>query len=186
MCRALPGGMPHSIADEATLDARSKPLRLVHSDRPVPQTLPPQELLRAVARHLDRSPEILRHEDAERAIRLWEGLLRGRWTLLDWFDSDGRRFIVAKLNAQSRGTARGLTERERQVALSASLGESSKATGYQLGISPSRVSALLKAAMRKLGVRSKAQLVVMVRVLNPQNCTSTRQSPQPAGAPCND
>ena len=176
--------MPHFIADEATLDARSEPLRLVHTGRPVPQTLPPQELLRAAARHLDRSPEVLRHGDAERAIRLWEGLLRGRWTLLDWFDSDGRRFIVAKLNAQSRGTARGLTERERQVALSASLGESSKATGYQLGISPSRVSALLRAAMRKLGVRSKAQLVVMVRVLNAPHCT--RQSPRPAGAPCND
>jgi DNA-binding CsgD family transcriptional regulator len=49
--------------------------------------------------------------------------------------------------------------------MGAALGESSKLTGYRLGISPSRVSTLLRAAMRKLDVRTKAQLVVMVRVL---------------------
>ena len=89
--------------------------------------------------------------------------------MVDWFDSDGRRFIIAKLDATKRGCARGLTNRERQVALSAALGESNKVTGYRLGISPSRVSALLKAAMRKLGVRTKVQLVVMVRILTSQS-----------------
>lgn len=85
---------------------------------------------------------------------------------MDWFDSDGRRFIIARSNPRRHGSPRGLTDRERQVVLSAALGESSKLTGYQLGISPSRVSALLKTAMGKLGVRTKAQLVVMVRLLD--------------------
>ncbi len=145
---------------------------------PAARTLPANQLLRAAARQLDRSPDILRHRDADRVIRLWDGLVRGRCTLVDWFDADGRRFIIAKLNPQKVGVPRGLTAREREVALSAALGESSKSTGYQLGISPSRVSALLKAAMRKLGVRSKAQLVVMVHVLNGQHCGSRSSLPR--------
>ena len=57
---------------------------------------------------------------------------------------------------------------EHEVAVAAALGESSKLTGYRLGISPSRVSTLLKGVQRKLGVRTKAQLVVMVRLLDYQ------------------
>lgn len=173
-------GMSRSTAMQPPPQARSEALRLVQAAPPVARALPTNEPLRAAARQLDRSPDILRHSDADRAIRVWEGLVRGRWTLVDWFDADGRRFIIAKLNPRRVGVPRGLTTRERQVALSAALGDSSKATGYQLGISPSRVSALLKAAMRKLGVRSKAQLVVMVRVLNGQHCA--RRSPLPRGS----
>lgn len=157
-------------ATEATIEVRSGALRLVQPARSSLRALPPKELLRAAARELDGSPRILHEANADRAIRLWEGLLRGRWTLVDWFDADGRRFIIAKQTPPRRGYPRGLTKRERQVTLSAALGQSSKVTGYELGISPSRVSALLKAAMRKLGVRTKAQLVVMVRVLNGQQC----------------
>ena len=173
-------GMTRSTAKQAPPEARSEALRVVQTTPPVARTLPANELLRTAARQLNRSPDILRHGDADRAIRLWEGLVRGRWTLVDWFDADGRRFIIAKLNPRRDGLSRGLTTRERQVALSAALGESSKSTGYQLGISPSRVSALLKAAMRKLGVRSKAQLVVMVRVLNGKHCG--RRSSLPRGS----
>ena len=162
--------MSQSVATPTTVEVSSGSLRLVHPPRPAPRALPDKELLRAAAREIDHTPRILRHADAERALGLWEGLLRGRWTLVDWFDADGRRFIIARQNPPHQGYPRGLTKREREVALSAALGESSKATGYHLGISPSRVSALLKAAMRKLGVRTKAQLVVMVRVLHGQRC----------------
>jgi DNA-binding CsgD family transcriptional regulator len=171
-------GMSRSTAKQTPPEARSEALRVVPTMPPAARTLPANQLLRAAARQLDRSPDILRHRDADRVIRLWDGLVRGRCTLVDWFDADGRRFIIAKLNPQKVGVPRGLTVREREVALSAALGESSKSTGYQLGISPSRVSALLKAAMRKLGVRSKAQLVVMVHVLNGQHCGSRSSLPR--------
>lgn len=85
--------------------------------------------------------------------------------MVDWFDSGGRRIIIVKATPFSGRRPRRLTLRERQVALSAALGESSKATGYRLGISPSRVSALLRGTMRKLGVRNKSELVVLVRLL---------------------
>lgn len=164
----MPPGMSQSLAKQPTLEGRSGSLRLVHPAHAGAQPLLSREHLRAAARELDQSPPLSSEDEAGRGLGLWEGLLRGHWTLVDWFDSDGRRFIIVKPSSRTRGPRRGLTARERQVTLSAALGESNKLTGYQLGISPSRVSALLNASMRKLGCRTKAQLVVMARILNEQ------------------
>lgn len=136
--------------------------------------MPRQELLRAAALRADRARHVLENLDADHARRLWEGLLAGQWALVDWFDSEGRRFIITKRNDRLPQPSRGLTRRERQVAMCAALGASSKAIGYELGISPSRVSSVLNAAMRKLGVRTQAQLVVMVRAMQAQE--SSRSS----------
>lgn len=122
-------------------------------------------MLRDAALTLDQAHRNLGRIDTERAVLVWEGLLRGRVSLVDWFDSNGRRFVLVRLNPAPRSGGCGLTDREYQVAMGAALGESSKVTGYRLDISPSRVSALLKGSMRKLGVKTKAQLVMMVRVL---------------------
>jgi DNA-binding CsgD family transcriptional regulator len=129
---------------------------------------PARKALNQQALHVDRARRALRRNDTERAALLWEGVVRGSLELVDWFDAGGRRFILVKLNDSGSRRACGLTAREYQVAMAATLGESSKITGYRLGISPSRVSTLLKAAMRKLGVRSKAQLVIMARLLENQ------------------
>ncbi len=126
------------------------------------------DMLRDAARSLDEARRDLGAIDAERALLLWEGLVRGRMKLVDWFDANGRRIVLVKLNDVKGSCAAGLTAREYQVAMGAALGESSKVTGYRLKISPSRVSALLRGSMRKLGVKTKAQLVIMVRVLGPQ------------------
>jgi DNA-binding CsgD family transcriptional regulator len=119
--------------------------------------------IREAARLVDKARGPLRKNDPEEALRLWQGLVRGRWTLVDWFDSDGRRFVLAKRNAPRIKDPRGLTEREAQVATYASLGETSKLIGYRLGLSQSYVSRLLRDAMRKLGVKTQAQLVERMR-----------------------
>lgn len=100
------------------------------------------------------------------ALDLWQGLVRGEWTAVDSFERDGRRFVLAKRNGGHRGHLRGLTPRELQVLTYAARGESHKATGYRLGLSAARVSSLLKSVMRKLGVRSQAQLVLLMRGLH--------------------
>jgi len=135
--------------------------------------------LRDAALNLDYARSAGGKGDSDRALLVWEGLVRGRVSLVDWFDSGGRRFVIVKLNSLKGSCSCGLTAREFQVAMSAALGESSKLTGYRLGISPSRVSALLKASMRKLGVRTKAQLVIMVRVLGRQSQESLESACQP-------
>ena len=155
------------------LEESHERLRLVSEVPNAPSSTPQRELLRAAALRADRSRHVLRNMDADHAHRLWEGLLAGRWTLVDWFDTDGRRFIITKRNDRLPHPSRGLTPRERQVTMRGALGASSKAIGYELGISPSRVSSLLNAAMRKLGVRTKAQLVVMVRALQVKDPSSS-------------
>ena len=125
------------------------------------------ETLREAARLVDKARGPLRRQDPKEALRLWRGLVRGKWTLVDWFDSDGRRFVLAKPNAPRAKDPRGLTEREAQVATYAALGESSKIIGYRLGLSQSYVSRLLNDAMRKLGVKTQAQLVEKMRAVQP-------------------
>ena len=79
--------------------------------------------------------------------------------MVDWFDSDGRRFILAIPNPPEVRDPRGLTEQERQVVTYILLGETNKLVAYRLGLSTARVSGLLKTAMRKLSVKSRTQLV---------------------------
>jgi DNA-binding CsgD family transcriptional regulator len=62
---------------------------------------------------------------------------------------------------------RGLNKREAQVATYAATGDSSKLIGYRLGLSQSYVSRLLNDAMRKLGVKTQAQLVAKLHTLSP-------------------
>jgi len=119
--------------------------------------------LREAARLVDKARGPLRRQNPNEALRLWQGLVRGKWSLVDWFDSDGRRFVLAKPNAPRIRDPRGLTEREAQIATYASLGETSKIIGYRLGLSSTYVSRLLRDAMRKLNVKTQAQLVEKMR-----------------------
>jgi DNA-binding CsgD family transcriptional regulator len=121
--------------------------------------------IREAAVRVDRARGKLRKDDPEEALRLWRAMVRGRWSLVDWFDTDGRRFVLAKPNMPNLGDPRGLTEREHQVVTYAARGESSKLVGYRLGISPPRISTLLHDGMRKLGVKTQAQLVEKLRGL---------------------
>ncbi|MBW2403346.1 MAG: helix-turn-helix transcriptional regulator [Deltaproteobacteria bacterium] len=123
------------------------------------------ETIREAARFVDKARGSLRKSDPEEALRLWEGLVRGRWSLVDWFDTDGRRFVLAKPNVPNIGDPRGLTEREAQVATYAAHGESGKLIGYRLGLSNASISRALDSAMHKLAVKTQAQLVEKMRGL---------------------
>lgn len=124
-----------------------------------------EKTIREAARVVDKARGPLRRSDPEEALRLWQGLVRGRWTLVDWFDTDGRRFVLARPNSPGVGDPRGLSGLEAQVATYASRGESSKMICYRLGLSASYVSHLLRDAMRKLGAKTQPQLVERMRAI---------------------
>lgn len=80
-----------------------------------------------------------------------ESVVATRWSLLDHFDTDGRRYIVACENRPRLDDARHtLSVRERQVMGYLALGHSSKLIAYDLGISDSTVRVLATRARRKL------------------------------------
>ena len=109
-----------------------------------------------------------RMSDSSEALRIWQGVVQGHCPVLDSFDAGGRHFVLIDANAHDSGRWPELTRREHQVVACASLGESRKATGYRLGISPCHVSSVLKSAMRKLGVKTQAQLVYLMRSFQQQ------------------
>jgi DNA-binding NarL/FixJ family response regulator len=131
------------------------------------------EIIRDAAVRVDGARSKLRKADPERALETWQGLVRGRWSLVDWFDTDGRRFVLAKPNAPNIGDPRGLTEREAQVAMYAAAGDSGRIIAYRFGLSTSSVSRVLKSAMRKLGVSTQAQLVEKMRGFPPASADSS-------------
>jgi DNA-binding CsgD family transcriptional regulator len=119
--------------------------------------------LRDAAVAVDQARGRMRDTDPEKALRIWKALVRGRWSMVDWFDTDGRRFVLALPNSPHIADPRGLTERESQVVAYAVLGQTNKMIAYRLGLSTSRVSMLLRAAMRKLNVQTRGQLVLKMR-----------------------
>ena len=133
------GEVTHAVGDARLADAR--------------------ESLRRAARALDRARGKLRRENAERAISDWKVLVDNRWSLLDHFERDGKRYLLACGNAPAAPPGDLLTPRERQIVLLAARGHSNKLIGYELGIATSTVGVLLGRAAERLGVRSRKALL---------------------------
>jgi DNA-binding CsgD family transcriptional regulator len=117
--------------------------------------------LRRRAVEIDRSRSSLRRRDPEAALSLWKGLLDGEWSLVERFERDGRRYYVACENPLDGRGPRSLTPRERQVVELASRGLSNKLAAYTLGLSEASTSLHLNNALKKVGVRTRAELAVL-------------------------
>ncbi|MBX3230880.1 MAG: helix-turn-helix transcriptional regulator [Labilithrix sp.] len=120
--------------------------------------------LRDRVQQIDRARGEMRRADPERALSSWEALLSGRYSLVDRFESDQRRYVVAYVNEPGVVDPRGLTDAEAVVAGWAARGHSEKLIAYELGVAIGTVSGLLARAYRKLGVRSRGELVQLLRV----------------------
>jgi DNA-binding CsgD family transcriptional regulator len=94
-------------------------------------------------------------------VEAWRALVAGRWSLVETFESDGRRYLIARPNAPAPATLASLTPRETQVLRAAALGHANKFIAYELGIAPSTVSGALARAARKLGARDRDEVIRM-------------------------
>jgi DNA-binding CsgD family transcriptional regulator len=135
-----PGGsVEHAVADAAEKSARA--------------------ILRDAVLDRERALANANRSSAREALDLWKGLVEGRWSLVDRFDSDGRRYVVAHANDLHSPGPRTLTAQERDIVAVAAAGLPIKVIAYELGLSVPRVSNILRAAMMKLGIASRAELV---------------------------
>jgi DNA-binding CsgD family transcriptional regulator len=115
-------------------------------------------LTRAV-RELDVARGTLRRSDPDASLALWKGLVDGTWSLVDHWDGDGRRFVLARRNAPHVADPKALTVSERAIVAFLAMGHPVKYVAYLLGLSPSTVATQFALARRKLGVRSREGLV---------------------------
>jgi DNA-binding CsgD family transcriptional regulator len=143
---------------EAVLDPGGK---VLHREKEV--TRDDASTLSDAAKEIDRARGRLRRVDPQRALTLWKGLVSGRWSLVDEFDHDGRRFVVAKRNAITTRAWSALSEREAQILAYLAEGQAPKLIAYQLGLSTAAVAAALSRIMRKLSVSSRFELITAYR-----------------------
>ncbi|MFT3924465.1 MAG: LuxR C-terminal-related transcriptional regulator [Myxococcales bacterium] len=94
-----------------------------------------------------------------------DALLSGRWSLVDRFDTDGRRYVVAYRNPAGLVDPRGLTPQERDVAALAALGNLNKEIAGDLGVSMSSVATALASVLTKFGLNSRSELPLFWRDL---------------------
>lgn len=139
---------------EAVLDSGGR----VHDARAGAVSISARELLREAVRRIDKARTKEGRSDPDAAMDSWEGLVDGRWSLVDRFDTDGKRFVVAVKNDPAHPDPRGLTTREREVTEFVGLGRSTKEISYILGVSLSAVTNLTAEAQAKLGLSSRAEL----------------------------
>jgi DNA-binding CsgD family transcriptional regulator len=131
-----------------------------------------RDALKEAARAVDEARR-RRPADPAEALALWRALVAGRWSIVERFDTDGRRYLVARPNDPAAAGPELLTERERQVLAFAAMGHSNKLVSYELGLDESTVSEHLRAAARKLGFRSRVALV---------RAAASASAPGPSGA----
>lgn len=104
--------------------------------------------------------------DIETATRRWRPLIASSWSLVDEFDTDGKRFVVAVDNAPPTRTRHGsLSEREQHVLTQASLGHTNKEIAYELGLSHATVRVLFHRAARKLRTTTRAETLARFAAL---------------------
>ncbi len=148
----LPVPAETSGATEAVLTPTGKVLHLE------PAAESSADALREAVASIERARGELR-ADGERALPTWKSLAQARWTLIDEFENDGKRYVVARANALSAVGLELLSPRERQVVASAAMGHTNKEIAYELGLSHSTVRVLLRRACQKLGLRTRDELV---------------------------
>jgi DNA-binding CsgD family transcriptional regulator len=165
-----------AIADEpdAVLDANGA---VVHAEGTArdPEM---RAALREAALRIDRA----RSTGANEALGFWRALVEGKWSLVDRFDSDGRRLFMARRNDPAHRLHHALSEMESKVVAILALGHSQKLCAYELGRAESSVSELAASAMVKLGVRSRAELVELHGAVVERSSQATPAGGHPSSA----
>ncbi len=100
--------------------------------------------------------------DCDDALDLHGALVGGRWRLVDTFESEGKRYLIARHNtlasASASASGPGLSVRETQVAVLAAMGHALKRIAYELGVSESCVATYLRRALVKLRLTDRIAL----------------------------
>jgi DNA-binding NarL/FixJ family response regulator len=94
----------------------------------------------------------------ERSLEEWRALVAGDWTVLDFADRDGKRFIVAR---RSQGATANLSDAEREVLGLAAGAHANKFISYELGVSMATVTTRMQRGLKKLGLRTRTELIAL-------------------------
>lgn len=149
----------HRPVIEAVLDLDGK---VHHAEGPA-RAAAAREVLRDAVKIVARA----RTQKSVDSVLAWQAVWDGRWTMVDSFERDGRRWLVARKNDGAPPSPHVLLPTERDVVERVVRGESLKVIGAELGMPISTVSATLASAMAKLRVDKRSELVKLVAGIVP-------------------
>lgn len=118
-----------------------------------------RDLLGDAPRAVERARSRMRRDAPEEAIATWRALVSARWSLVDRFERDGKRYVVARRNEVGGVGPDALTPRERQVVALVAIGHTTKLIAYELGLAPATIRVVIKSCCAKLGARDRRDLI---------------------------
>jgi DNA-binding CsgD family transcriptional regulator len=155
--RLLPCGSEEEAADEpeAILSADG---RVLHA-RGAARMATARRALASAARLIERIRGGKSNAVAP-SLRSWKGLVGARWSLVDTFERNGERYVVARENRpQVLGGTNGLTRTQSSVVAYMARGLTTKETAYTLGITDATVRVLLMRAVQRCGFENRRELL---------------------------
>ncbi|MBS2014432.1 MAG: hypothetical protein JST00_16210 [Deltaproteobacteria bacterium] len=141
---------------DAVLDPKG---RILHANDEALEAREP--LVDAVLR-ADRARGSMRRKDPEGAIAVWRALVAGRYTLVESFERDGKRLLLARRNPPGMRGLSALDASEAACAYYTALGHPQKLIAYELGLTPSAAARLTRSALAKLRLPNAQALVAVV------------------------
>lgn len=108
-----------------------------------------RERLREAALAVERAREPSGGDDRS---SLWKVLVAGEWSLVEQFESDGKRFLIARESTPQLKEPGALTPREGQVLAHAALRQTLELMANELGLPVATVAEARDSSARKLGV----------------------------------
>jgi DNA-binding NarL/FixJ family response regulator len=118
-----------------------------------------RDLLRHAVTEMDRARSRRGRQDERAALEGWRALVDGRWSLVDHFEADGKRHVIALENAPDAPDPRALAPEERPVLHYVAMGHANKLIAYELGLPLGTVASRVAGIMRKLGVKTRVEIV---------------------------
>ncbi len=147
-------GLALDFAD-AVLDPVGKLLHLESCDAPDGH----RNGLERAAEAIGRARGRMRHSQPYEALEIWTALVDGRYSLVEYEDTDGKCYMLARRNEPCAAEPAALDPRERQAVQYAVMGHSDALIAYELGLPVAEVSAIIQRALVKLSLDSRDQLV---------------------------
>jgi DNA-binding CsgD family transcriptional regulator len=155
---------PDSADVEAVLDPDG---RLLHVGEQVQDPESTRDSLEVAAEAIGRARGRMRDTAPDRALRLWRALVEGRYSLVEYEDNDGARYMLARRNEPHAERPAVLNQQQRQIIQFAALGHSDALIAYELGLDPEHVAIQLEAALSKLNLKTRDQLTQIFQLLDP-------------------
>ena len=119
-----------------------------------------RDALRDAVRHIDKLRTAAGRSDPDAALQNWEAPVRGRWSIVDKFDTDGRRFVIAVRNDVLKGTiVPNLADAENAVLALLLAGSSNEDIARRRVVSVRTVANQVQSIFAKLGARSRGELI---------------------------